>query len=104
LSGTIRQEQIFAHLGWRKHGTQWVYLHAWGALGANGPQAVRVGRNDACPCGSGRKYKGKTEINSSNYRGWMYNRCGQDGKMANPGSIHPGHQKNGKSWWKEDQL
>jgi hypothetical protein len=37
LSDSIRQEQIFAHLGWRKHGTQWVYLHAGGALGANGP-------------------------------------------------------------------
>lgn len=37
LSGAIQQERIFAHLGWRKHGGQWVYLHAGGALGADGP-------------------------------------------------------------------
>src|SRR5580658_1990002 len=37
LSGEIHQERIFAHLGWRKHGGQWVYLHAGGALGADGP-------------------------------------------------------------------
>jgi hypothetical protein len=36
LSGEIRQEHIFAHLGWRKHGEQWVYLHAGGALGSGG--------------------------------------------------------------------
>ena len=37
ISGAIQQERIFAHLGWRKHGGQWVYLHAGGALGADGP-------------------------------------------------------------------
>lgn len=37
LSGPIRQERTFAHLGWRKHGAQWVYLHAGGALSADGP-------------------------------------------------------------------
>ena len=36
LSGEIRQERIFAHLGWRKHGPDWVYLHAGGALGRDG--------------------------------------------------------------------
>ena len=36
LSGEIRQEHIFAHLGWRKHGEHWVYLHAGGGLGAGG--------------------------------------------------------------------
>jgi hypothetical protein len=36
LSGQIRQERIFAHLGWRKHGPRWVYLHAGGALGVDG--------------------------------------------------------------------
>ena len=37
FSGSIRQERIFTHLGWRKHGTQHMYLHAGGALGAGGP-------------------------------------------------------------------
>jgi hypothetical protein len=37
LSGPIRQERIFGHLGWRKHGPHWVYLHAGGALGVAGP-------------------------------------------------------------------
>jgi len=37
LSGAIPQERIFAHLGWRRHGGQWVYLHAGGALSADGP-------------------------------------------------------------------
>jgi hypothetical protein len=36
LSGEIQQEHIFSHLGWRKHGRHWVYLHAAGALGAGG--------------------------------------------------------------------
>jgi hypothetical protein len=39
LSGQIRRERIYAHLGWRRHGTQWVYLHAGGALGVEGPVA-----------------------------------------------------------------
>jgi hypothetical protein len=34
LSGEIPQKHIFAHLGWRKHGPHWVYLHTGGALGA----------------------------------------------------------------------
>jgi hypothetical protein len=38
MSRAIRQERIFAHLGWRKHGEHWMYLHAAGALGAEGPQ------------------------------------------------------------------
>ena len=36
LSGQIRQERIFAHLGWRKNGADWVYLDATGAIGADG--------------------------------------------------------------------
>jgi hypothetical protein len=36
FSGTIRQERVFAHLGWRKHGSDWVYLHAAGGMGADG--------------------------------------------------------------------
>ena len=34
FSGPIQQERIFTHLGWRKQGTQYMYLHAGGALGA----------------------------------------------------------------------
>jgi hypothetical protein len=36
LSGAILQERIFTHLGWRKEGSQWLYLHAAGALGSGG--------------------------------------------------------------------
>jgi hypothetical protein len=36
LSGSIQQERIFSHLGWRKHDGHWVYLHAGGAVGAQG--------------------------------------------------------------------
>jgi hypothetical protein len=39
LSGSIQQERIFTHLGWRKHGPDWIYLHAGGAVGAQGPRA-----------------------------------------------------------------
>jgi hypothetical protein len=39
LSGSIQQERIFTHLGWRKHDGHWVYLHAGGAVGAQGPRS-----------------------------------------------------------------
>jgi hypothetical protein len=43
LSSQIRQERIFAHLGWRKIGAHWVYLHAAGALGIDGAASgIRV--------------------------------------------------------------
>ncbi|MBR0797964.1 DUF927 domain-containing protein [Bradyrhizobium jicamae] len=32
-----RTGTIYAHLGWRKEDGQWLYLHADGAIGANGP-------------------------------------------------------------------
>ncbi len=41
LSTNIRQERVFTHMGWRKHGADWVYLHAGGALGAD-PTASEV--------------------------------------------------------------
>jgi hypothetical protein len=37
LSASIRQQRIFAHLGWRQQNSHWVYLHAGGALGCRGP-------------------------------------------------------------------
>jgi hypothetical protein len=36
FSGPIRQERIYTHLGWRKHGPDWIYVHAGGALGPSG--------------------------------------------------------------------
>jgi hypothetical protein len=36
LSGSICQEHVFVHLGWRQLGTDWVYLHAGGGTGAQG--------------------------------------------------------------------
>jgi hypothetical protein len=56
LSGAIQQERIFAHLGWRKHGEHWMYLHAAGAIGAQGPLSdfqmllpVALQKYRACP-------------------------------------------------------
>ncbi len=46
LSGEIRQERIFAHLGWRKHGEQWLYLQPGEVIGAHGPD-LRVKVADA---------------------------------------------------------
>lgn len=36
LSGEIPRREIFTHLGWRKIGSTWNYLHAGGAIGPNG--------------------------------------------------------------------
>ncbi len=36
LSGPIRKERVFTHLGWRKQDGGWVYLHAAGGLGTSG--------------------------------------------------------------------
>ena len=38
LSDSMQQKRIFTHLGWRKHDGHWVYLHAGGAIGAQGPR------------------------------------------------------------------
>jgi hypothetical protein len=39
LSGDVPRRIVYGHLGWRKIGEQWVYLHAGGAIGADGPIA-----------------------------------------------------------------
>ena len=39
LSGEIRQERIFTHLGWKKVDCRWVYLNAGEAIGSGGPIA-----------------------------------------------------------------
>lgn len=36
LSGSIPRHQVFAHLGWRKVGDLWLYVHAGGAIGLDG--------------------------------------------------------------------
>jgi hypothetical protein len=36
LSGDVPQRTVFRHTGWRKVGEAWVYLHAGGAVGADG--------------------------------------------------------------------
>jgi hypothetical protein len=36
LSGKVPRRTVFQHTGWRKIGEEWFYLHAGGAIGANG--------------------------------------------------------------------
>jgi hypothetical protein len=36
FSGPIQQQRIFTHIGWKKQGTQYLYLHSGGALSAEG--------------------------------------------------------------------
>jgi hypothetical protein len=37
VSGAVAEKHIFGHLGWRKVDDEWLYLHAGGAIGADGP-------------------------------------------------------------------
>jgi hypothetical protein len=37
LSGEVPRQTVYAHTGWREVGGRWVYLHAGGAIGADGP-------------------------------------------------------------------
>jgi hypothetical protein len=37
FSASARQRTIYAHTGWRRVGDRWLFLHAGGALGADGP-------------------------------------------------------------------
>lgn len=46
--GELRERSRFV-----REGGRWFYLDGDPAE----PAAVRIGRNDPCPCGSGRKYK-----------------------------------------------
>ena len=36
ISGTVRSERVFTHLGWRKLSSDWVFLQAGGAVGVQG--------------------------------------------------------------------
>jgi hypothetical protein len=48
LSGDVAARTVYGHLGWRKIGEQWVYLHAGGAIGADGSvDGVEVAPPDA---------------------------------------------------------
>jgi hypothetical protein len=37
FSPDVPRQIVYTHLGWRKIGDEWVYLHAGGAIGPNGP-------------------------------------------------------------------
>jgi hypothetical protein len=37
LSGDVPRRTVYAHTGWRDEGGRWLYLHAAGAIGADGP-------------------------------------------------------------------
>ena len=37
LSGEVPRRTVLGHWGWRKIENEWIYLHAAGAIGANGP-------------------------------------------------------------------
>jgi hypothetical protein len=39
LSGDVPRRMVYGHVGWRKIGGDWLYLHAGGAIGADGPAA-----------------------------------------------------------------
>lgn len=39
LSGHVQRREVFAHLGWRRLGGRWVFLHAGGAIGPEGAVA-----------------------------------------------------------------
>jgi hypothetical protein len=48
LSGDVPSKLIYGHTGWREAAGEWFYLHAAGAIGANGPVAgVSVDLPDA---------------------------------------------------------
>jgi hypothetical protein len=48
LSQHITQQRVYTHLGWRKRGEAWCYLHAGGAIGTQGVvSAVTVRPGDA---------------------------------------------------------
>src|SRR5262249_47626492 len=37
LSGDVPRRTVYAHLGWREVDGRWLYIHAGGAIGADGP-------------------------------------------------------------------
>ncbi|OAN59537.1 YchJ family protein [Magnetospirillum moscoviense] len=52
--------QVHAHhelASFRREGGQWLYADGQMNPKSSPVQAAKVGRNDPCPCGSGKKYK-----------------------------------------------
>jgi hypothetical protein len=47
LSGKVASKTVFAHLGWRKVGGEWNFLHAAGAVGPGGTPDVAVDPPDS---------------------------------------------------------
>jgi hypothetical protein len=63
LSGEIPQEHVFSHLGWRKHGQRWVYLHAGSAQGVDGIFSGFAGRvPEVLQCYQVRSLKDPDEV------------------------------------------
>jgi hypothetical protein len=52
LSGDPPQRTVFTHLGWRRLGDRWAYLHAGGAVWADGPVDGVVGESAPRPIGA----------------------------------------------------
>ena len=51
------EKQIAEHARFQKSPTGWLYVGSSTAPSSTVAPKVRVGRNDPCPCGSGKKYK-----------------------------------------------
>ncbi len=48
LSGEVPKHVVFKHVGWRKIGNAWFYLHGNGAIGPEGPDdAIHVQTSDS---------------------------------------------------------
>ena len=48
LSGEVPRRTVYGHFGWRKIGGEWIYLHAGGAIGAEGAvEGVTVSPGDS---------------------------------------------------------
>ncbi|MBT5753301.1 MAG: hypothetical protein HOI33_11435 [Rhodospirillaceae bacterium] len=60
LSNFLRDEQNFIHhelASFRKEDGNWVYVDGKMNPRSNPVTSEKIGRNEPCPCGSGKKYK-----------------------------------------------
>ena len=44
ISKNIKSETVFKHIGWRKYGGKWIYLHGSGAVGADNIKVFLEGK------------------------------------------------------------